>query len=139
MSEMKNGAAEMRRMDECDGAEAIRITTSLEVKAVDEAERMTWDAAMEKFGADGVDADWRLPTYVELAAMYATREAISGLNKDGFYWSSDGYTHVGFKENVYDCAWVQSFADGGASRRKTFAIKQFPQRVRLVRRFSSER
>jgi len=124
MSEMKNGAAEIRRMKA--EAEVISINMSLEVRGADEPEQMTWTDAMAKFGGNGSDPDWRLPTRGELAAIYANREAIAGLDKNGFYWSSDVYTHVGFKDDVYDCAWVQSFADGGASLRKTFAIKDFP-------------
>ena len=87
---------------------------SLIVKPRDEPEPMTWDEAMEKFGPNGTDKEWRLPTRMELIVMYENKEVLYGLSTDCLYWSSaeassglaraqrfsDGFQYASNKTNV---------------------------------------
>jgi len=106
-------------------ARAVVILPELEVKGADEPEQMTWTDAMAKFGDQGSDPDWRLPTREELAFMYTNRAEISGLttDKSEFYWSSDEAITKGF-------VWGQRFSDGAL--RQGWVSLKYP--VRCVRR-----
>lgn len=100
----------------------IKCSGSIEVKPHDEPEQMTWHEAMEKFGPNGSDPDWRLPTREELLVMC--------LNKDdtyegSFYWSSTEYGTIH--------AWYQDFSNGIQFRNS----KTTSNDVRCVRRDQS--
>ena len=95
---------------------------SLVVKPRDEPEPMTWFEAMEKFGPDGTDKEWRLPTQIELAVLWENKEALSGPITGGWYWSST--------ENSSASARNQRFSDG----LQTFSNKYNTNLVRCVRR-----
>ena len=95
------------------------------IKSHDEPERMDWDKAMEKFGPNGTDPIWRLPTEDELKMIYDNRDNINGLNTSGsasYYWSSSEYnSHY---------AWSRRFSDGHHNSHS----KGFQFSVRCVRR-----
>jgi hypothetical protein len=74
-------------------------------------DRMTWDDAMkfcEELKFDG-HSDWRLPTRVELLALYDNGEILSDTKSDD-YWSNTTYA------DSTDGAWYVNFTDGYAYR-----------------------
>jgi len=69
----------------------IPATAGFLVKSHDEPEEMTWHEAMEKFGPEGSDKEWRLPTQLELDIVCENKDKIPNLNEDEYYWSSRAY------------------------------------------------
>lgn len=98
------------------------ITRTLIVRAVNEPEEMSWYKAMEIFGPDGTDKEWRLPTRSDLAFMYDMKDEIGGFGT-GVFWSSS--------ENTTNSAWYQNFRTGN----QNVANKRSSYGVRCVRRF----
>jgi hypothetical protein len=73
------------------------------IKHADEPKYMTWYEAIEKFGPNGTDPGWRLPTKDELKMIYGSRDKIGGFKRSDYWSSSD-----------YDCyiALSRSFSNG---------------------------
>ena len=100
----------------------IELSGTIEVKPHDEPETMTWHEAMEKFGPDGTDPDWRLPTREELLIMCLNKDENY---KGEYYWSSTEYNT--------DYAWGQYFSSGS----QTISNRTTNNDVRCVRRDQS--
>jgi hypothetical protein len=77
--------------------------TKILIKDCDEPSAMTWREAVKKFGENGTDKKWRLPTQEELHIMYLKRNEIPNIT-DGYYWSS--------RENNSNNAYNEKFSDG---------------------------
>ncbi len=92
----------------------------LEIKTKDEADTMTWDAAILAVKKHG--QGWRLPSIAELRMMYDQSKHIGGFTGED-YWSS--------KEQDVNSAWIQGFRLGDQDRYN----KQSKLRVRAVRSF----
>ena len=99
----------------------------------DHAEQMCKNSVVESY------TDWRLPTVVELKAMYKNAKIIGGFHTDatesyGYYcdyWSSDYYGIV----SSYDNYWVVQFWGSGSSFREPVGNENY---VRCVRTLDQE-
>ena len=98
-------------------AHETKITREIIIAARDQPEQLNWFDAMERFGPDGTDRDWRLPTRSELSFIHENKEEIGGFEAS-YYWSSTEYT------SIY--AWYQRFSDGyqnGNSKYDAYAVR----------------
>ena len=83
----------------------ITIPVTFTVKSHDEPTLMTWHEAMSKFGPNGSDPQWRLPTKDELHSMFKNKERIPNIKSKSWYWSSSEDSNYTF------IAWIVRFSD----------------------------
>jgi hypothetical protein len=109
----------------------VGVTDGLVCYTQDAPTKLNWDDANDYCANFGPINDWRLPSKIELDAMYVnkvTLEAVPGFEAFEFddvstYWSSTEYDN--------DYAWVQNFSDGNQGG----ISKNYTSNVRAVRAF----
>jgi hypothetical protein len=101
----------------------ITVQEEIIVKHADEPKKMTWDEAMEKFGPNGADPEWRLPSLDEVKRIAKHDTLIQGLYCEN-YWTCDCFNKK--------CAWRVRMFDSVYNTNTE--MKHKPLNIRCVRR-----